>query len=386
MEPKKYRIFILGAGFSRPAGFPLASALWDEVRKRAQFLSGRAGKFHTDLRNYLDYKRECDGVELSEDQVDFEDFMRVLDIEHFLGLRGSDTWSPDGNEGTIVVKTLIGHILAELTPLTADIPKLYLNFAKRLQPGDYVLNFNYDILLERALEAVGKPYRLFPDRYESVHQYGATIDNSKQEVSVLKLHGSIDWFDRGSYAEWEQHHREAGLSTSPDHPVFCTTDELGATKLLDGPRHSDDPLNQMYRVRDIKALYQKPLMFLATPWLLAPSNMKILYAEKLRDFWGGLGRAGVLNFGLAIIGYSLPPQDEYARQVVYSLVTNYQRNYWDEKVYGKRKSPLVIVDCCRNGDQLESFKEHYRFVDWRRTTLYTDGLNEEAVDLIFDKR
>ena len=383
MESKKFRIFILGAGFSKQAGFPLASELWGEVRSRARFLQGRAEQFHTDLENYLEYRRACDGVEISADQVDFEDFMRVLDIEHFLGLRGSDTWSRDGNEGTIVVKTLIGHILAELTPSTENMPALYLEFAKRLQPDDYVLTFNYDVLLERALEAVGKPYRLFTDRYESVHQYGAILDTSQQEVAVLKLHGSIDWFDRSSYAEGEHHHRQAGLSTGPNHPVFCTTDDLGVTKLLDGPRHSDDPLNQMYRVRNITALYQKHLMFLATPWLLAPSTIKILYAEKLRDFWAGLGRAGILNFGLAIIGYSLPPQDEYARQVVYSLVTNYQNNYWDEEVYRKKKSPLVIVDYCQNDEQLENFKARYRFVDWSRATLYRDGLDQKAVNLIF---
>ena len=38
----KYRLFILGAGFSRPAGFPLAVDLWEEIRETAaSFASGR---------------------------------------------------------------------------------------------------------------------------------------------------------------------------------------------------------------------------------------------------------------------------------------------------------------------------------------------------------
>ena len=38
--------------------------------------------------------------------------MAFLDVEHYLGLRkGRTTWSTDGNEGQVVVKTLIGEIL-----------------------------------------------------------------------------------------------------------------------------------------------------------------------------------------------------------------------------------------------------------------------------------
>jgi len=67
--------------------------------------------------------------------------MRFLDIERFLGMRGVDTWSRAGNEATVVVKTLIGEILAWLTPTPDHIPSLYLDFARGLQPDDYVLTF-----------------------------------------------------------------------------------------------------------------------------------------------------------------------------------------------------------------------------------------------------
>ena len=159
---------------------------------------------------------------------------------------------------------------------------------------------------------------------------------------------------------------------------------LGVTKLLEGPRPPGDPLGQMYRVGEIKALYQKNLMFHATPWLLAPSTMKILYAEKLIDFWYGLGRGGNWNFSMAIIGYSLPPQDEYARQAIYTLAKNYQdTDGWEDEVSGRRKSPLVIVDYCPDDDQLRQFREHYRFIDWNRATLCAKGFNHEAIEAIF---
>ncbi len=383
MEAKRYRILVLGAGFSRAAGFPLAKELWRQVYERTRLLSGRAAKFHDDLADYLEYKRQADGVHLSPNQVDFEDFMRVLDIEHFLELRGSDTWSSQGNEGTVVVKTLIGEILAELTPSVDEVPKLYRRFARGLQPGDYVLTFNYDVLLERALEAEGKPYRLFRHRYSEVGDHLATIDDSREEVCVLKMHGSIDWFDRTLYSQRERLYREGGGTTQPADPVFSHADELAVTKLLEGPNFPDDPLSEMYRVKELKAVYQKNLLFLATPWLLAPSSLKILYAAKVTDFWRGAGYAGATNMGVAIIGFSLSPEDEYARLMLYKLVTNYQNIHWGEDLFGQTKSPLVIVDRCPDACTLADFKKRYSFVDWSRAVLYAEGMDEKAVDLIF---
>ena len=133
---ERFRIIILGAGFSRPAGFPLASELWDQIRAYARHLEGRASKFNSDIDAYIDYKKSCEGVALTPDEVDFEEFMEFLDIEHVLGLRGSDTWSDEGNEGTVVAKTLIGVILAECFSKLNEIPDLYLEFARRLQPRD----------------------------------------------------------------------------------------------------------------------------------------------------------------------------------------------------------------------------------------------------------
>ena len=61
----------------------------------------------------------------------------------------------------LVVKTLIGQILAERIPRHDEIPEIYLEFARRLKPNDMIITFNYDVVLERSLEAVGKPFRLF---------------------------------------------------------------------------------------------------------------------------------------------------------------------------------------------------------------------------------
>jgi hypothetical protein len=379
---KRFRVFILGAGFSRPAGLPLGVDLWREVLRRASGMSGRAGFFRDDLKDYIEFRKRSDEVILTPDNVDFEDFMAFLDVEHYLGLRGKDTWSPDGNEGQVVVKTLIGEILTELTPADDRIPELYLRFAKLLQPTDYVLTFNYDILLERALQAVGLPFRLFPSRFEAVHGYTATTDTTREELVLFKLHGSVDWFNRDSYNSIDQEFEKMGSSHHPTHPVFNPSSPLKIVPLTEGPRFESDPLRHMYRVLDIERLYSRRILFLATPSLLNPSSVKILYSRMLRDFWDGFGGVGVFNFGMVIVGFSLPKQDEYARQAIYRLVRNYQEFHWEKGELDHKKSPLLLIDYQQSVQGREDYRKRYAFVNWDRAKVYFDGFDNEAVSLI----
>lgn len=381
---RKYRLIILGAGFSRPAGLPLASHLWNEIRETAAAYPSdlRASKFNVDLEHYIAFRKDAAGEDLTPETVDFEDFMRFLDVEHYLGLRGGDTWSQDGNEGTVVTKHLIGNILARHVNALDAIPELYIEFAKRLEPDDYVITFNYDTLLERALDAIGKPYRLFPTRLKEVSEFGGTVDNDTDEVVILKMHGSIDWFDRTGFERRIAHHTKIG-APAPRDIIFSDEAGLGLERLTDGPRPDVDPLKNIYRAKNLKALYEKNLLFMATPRILPPSATKLLYATRLNDFWEGMGNGGYFNFGMAIVGFSLPGHDEYARQILYGLVTNYQRHNWDEDELGRKKTPLAIVDFFSDANAEASFRDRYRFVDWTRAELSGSGFDTASLEKIF---
>lgn len=381
MEPR-YRLFVLGAGFSKPAGFPLADELWKEIWKRVQNLGGRASKFRDDLHSYIDYRRECFGDQLTAGDINFEDFMRFLDVQHFLGLRGSDTWSEHGNEGTIVTKMLIGEILAERSNALPDVPDLYAEFAQRLQPDDTVITFNYDTLLERSLDAVGKPFRLFPDRYKEVTDNSGIVDNDKDEVVILKMHGSIDWFDRSAFENREDLHSSMG-APPPTDVIFSRAEELRLKPITDGPRFPTDPLRSVHRATNLSALYPQGSMFLATPMMLPPSTAKLAYASRMKDFWYGMGRAGTTNLGMAIIGYSLPPQDEYAIQIIHAIVSNYQKYSWGKELMGGQKTPLAIVDFFSSTAAEENFRQRYRFVNWDRATLFGNGFKLGILNSIF---
>ena len=95
--PRGFRIFVIGAGFSVPAGLPLASDLYRLVKESIENAYGTDTRFHRSLEEYIDYRKACDNVELDEEDIDIEEFMSFLDIEHFLGLQGSDTLSDEGN-------------------------------------------------------------------------------------------------------------------------------------------------------------------------------------------------------------------------------------------------------------------------------------------------
>jgi integrase len=279
-DDRRFRTFIIGAGFSVPAGLPLAGELWREVLSRADKLPGVHNFIRDDLNRFREFKAATGQEEPPDDEIEFEEFLGYLDIEHFLWLQGSDTFSSAGNKGQLLIRWLIGQILWERQQAgRSSRPEAYRRFADQIRGSDYILTFNYDTLIEEALESVGRPYRLFPDRLESVEPLSATIDSSRDEVEVvvLKLHGSIDWFDRrgyeelvqtlAAYAELTDDDRVAeAYRREPRHPVFGRERIAEASPILEGPRELDarghtvtnpdmrEPVGPRIVAKDLKAL------------------------------------------------------------------------------------------------------------------------------------
>jgi hypothetical protein len=377
-----FRIFVIGAGFSRPAGLPLASEFFHEVRRRVQAKSGWATKFQRDIENYIEYRMKCDGVILDEDEIDLEEFMSYLDIEHFLGLRGSDTWDSEGNESQHLIKRLIGQIIQERTPAQDGLPNEYYEFARRLSTRDLVITFNYDVVLERALEHVGKPYRLFPNRYERVGRFSNIVDSSRKEVVVLKMHGSLDWFNNQQYEDSLLGWKEQGIDGLPKHAIFNDPRRFDARPIVDGPRNSDDPLVGLYRIRRLEEFYSCDYP-LATPFILSPSHVKVIYATPFLGFWNGLGTAGGMNLGVSVIGFSLPEHDDYVRLGLFQLISNYQESWWDEILLDTVKDNVKMVDFRQGNASVEEYKERYCFINQSKAAFFLDGFGMEAVEFLF---
>jgi hypothetical protein len=383
------RLFFLGAGFSQPAGLPLSRELLPLVLDEIASLTDAQSHLHESLEQYLRYVRDTTGAAPAE--VDLEAFAAYLDHAHTLTLRGSETWSEEGNQDQCLLRWGIGRVLHRHTPPASGLPSVYLRFAEQLRPRDLVVTFNYDVVLERALEAVGRAYRRFPHRYTDVGVWASTVDSERddEEVCLLKVHGSIDWVSRRSFDQHLERMRETngeqGVAYSARRdlvfgPAGCTT----TRSLVEGDRPDEDRLVEVDVIENLDGYYGKLLAaYQHPPVILAPSQAKLLYGEQLRDFWSGLPTFAFAWGGLTVIGYSLPEADPYARQALYDIATGYiwGRTHPDYLPGQMRK--IVVVDYRPDPASRRRLRKAYRFLDRSHTRFVVDGFDEQAVRTAF---
>ena len=197
---------------------------------------------------------------------------------------------------------------------------------------------------------------------------------------MLKLHGSVDWFSRMHYEELKREVRKRDPNYEPRDPIFNSSRGHELVPLVDGPRFADDPLENVYRLRNERRYYESPSYFLPpAPLLLVPSTQKLLLSDPLKSFFWGWGRGGAYNLRMVIIGYSLPKHDEYALQLLYRLIRNYQWN-WEEKLFGNQREPVTLVDFRQSESEIAVYKRRFSFVDWDRAQTHLAGFNQELVD------
>src|SRR5205085_9868672 len=110
-EMHRYRVLVLGAGFSKPAGLPLCADLFTEIVALAKLRGLYHNILKKDIESFLEYLNRTKGLSMTESQINFEEFISYLDVEHFLQLKGSDHWSAEGNLSQLVVRNLIALIL-----------------------------------------------------------------------------------------------------------------------------------------------------------------------------------------------------------------------------------------------------------------------------------
>jgi hypothetical protein len=380
-----FRIYVLGAGFSKPAGLPVASELYPLVRQHIIDRHGNDTKFTRDVQDYLDYSAACGHSGQSEVNLDLEQLMSYLDIEHYLGFRGSKTWSQEGNESQLMIRKAIGHVIHSRTPPPDAIPEIYLRFAEALSVHDTVLTLNYDLVLENALRAVEKPFRRYPNRFKTISEYGGTLDSDTEEVVLLKLHGSVDWFDDRQYLELANSLGRQGIDRNPLHSVFDKPSRYDCRPLVEGLLPDGDTLKHLHWIQRLDDYYYGDGGFNA-PFLLSPSHVKFVYAEPTLSFWHGIGRSGGYNLGVSVIGFSLPQHDEYIRIGLYQMLSNYG-SWWDSPMFDSvLKDYARFVDYRPTTELQDEYLHRYRFADPDRSRFNFNGFGPEAIDFLFNQR
>jgi hypothetical protein len=282
--------YILGAGASLHAGYPLARNLWSEL---CAWYSHRQFEHH--WYNPLATVREVYG-----ERADLEQVLTELDEYPPLS-RAAALREP---ERAACRQALLLSTIEFFNDRKYGPSPLYDQFARtNLRSGDVVITFNYDLACEHALKEAGI--------WEISDGYGFRLGIDAippSSVKVLKLHGSTNWWGpvfggmTGSF--------QAGSKSLPDRPVILQR-EFG---FFSYSNEISDPLC---------GTQTSP----AVPALISLSRRKFFYirtsigGREWEPFWNALwGQAGdVLNSSdkIVIIGYSMPDADERARDLLF---------------------------------------------------------------------
>lgn len=188
-------VFIFGAGFSKPAGMPLATDLVQLLKERLEpgpDPGQGMGEWLEGLRERLGWllgdANGADSFRLNIEQVfHYAHFdIEVFRLKQHLARvgRGNGPGTP-WNQGESIESWLteleeaLRDEIVEAEEKADMMP--IMRWAEIVGEQDSILTFNYDTLVERALEGRRRVWN---------HVIGPDCDRG---VPVFKLHGSIDW-------------------------------------------------------------------------------------------------------------------------------------------------------------------------------------------------
>jgi hypothetical protein len=210
--------------------------------------------------------------------LNLEDVMTLLDIDSKLFL-------PFTDPQTRLTESSELHALKELLVRTLDYAlkgppcRKHALLAEKMQQGDVVLSFNYDLLMDNALYSLGKMTDYgYHMNFFKVSNDGQWIRTSESfsEITLLKLHGSLNWIRCGFCGALllYRFQKQTLIGAQGFRCPRCSSEEPYARRMIIPPVQSKD-----YGDRDVAFL-----------WILAD--------QLLKEF-----------SRIICIGYSFPPSD-----------------------------------------------------------------------------
>ncbi|MCK4830763.1 SIR2 family protein, partial [bacterium] len=187
------RVFILGAGFSKQAGMPLATELTPLLRRKFE------EDDHKEALEWFAWLDERTSWIKHADQnaVLSLNIEEIFDFGHFDALiwKMRQQMCPVGrNSGDTpyrtaeAIETWLSYMEDDLVNVIWDQQQTGIEktdgisrFATILRENDTVVTFNYDTLIEQSISQARRPW-----------QYGFKIEEGKG-TPILKMHGSINW-------------------------------------------------------------------------------------------------------------------------------------------------------------------------------------------------
>lgn len=282
--------YVLGAGASAHAGYPLCSRLWVEMTEWAS-------------KNNAEHSKSLEALQTTYGEVkDVEGMFTDLDLG-----RGafSQIEEPQRAAWRQCIRTCLCDLFRSIRLQNAKA-HLYAEFAKKMSRGDAVITFNYDVSLENELSRVGKfrVERGYGPKFEGVWR------ELPSDVTVFKLHGSMNWLGL--------------LFGGAGHLHYGTfSNSMGARPYVD---NHDGALSE-YPSRAVLDLGFPGGGVVDGASLVLPTHKKRFFvttsvgdewSEFYASLWSEAQEVLLKSKRIVLIGYSMPEADERANELLLS--------------------------------------------------------------------
>jgi hypothetical protein len=222
----------------------------------------------------------------------FEEFLSLVSVSVGIYGKASDAYWKGAEKSSLrLLSDCLGSLTREAFE-NSNRKKSLEVFSDWILPGDVIVTFNWDTLVEKIL----------CERKKEISLKGP----DQKKVSVLKLHGSLSWaqFLDGMVPRNSEYWEDLG----------------------DGLRHLKD-----HSYADLWDQADQP------PFIVPPIYQKRIRGDFLGQIWRGALHSIVHATKIVVIGYSLPPEDLHARAMM-------RLAFMMRKSKGHDKSVHVLID------------------------------------------
>lgn len=298
-------VLIAGAGFSKPAGGPLLrELLTDEwlVKSRASRIAMDA------IRNLL----ESSEAGPAGSRPSLEAVFTTIWDEQYTGRKlVVDGIAYPAGDLLRELRLHLGSICADVRlDFRSSAARLYEEYLRQLYQESRsltIITFNYDTVVEQALDRVGLEYSYGPSkvvRFADKSRQRA-VDKHGADVRILKLHGSVNW---GICRECSEAPRGVDLINAVEGSYV-------------------PPRNLSCQFCDKQYLL---------PSIVPPVLTKGTALQPFEVLWKSARTALFGAREIVVVGYSLPPADTQALDLI-------------REVRGPPLRPRVMVVCGEQG-------------------------------------
>jgi hypothetical protein len=240
-----------------------------------------------DIQDWINTKRASQFLEIFNDgRLSLEKVMTQLMLENEIfqqmpplnGFYQGNNRTIDFSDSPFALTELIALTISKA--LQGPPCSEHLKLANSLSQGDIVISFNYDILMDNALRECGKltdsGYLVHFQKVSDGQNWIRAEDNASA-VTLLKLHGSMNWF----------------------HCTNCDATFLNRSEKI-SPEYVSFPKN-CPSCGESNVYFQRVIV----PPILAKDYSR----QPMKYLWGQANRYVTRAREIAIIGYSFSPTD-----------------------------------------------------------------------------